>query len=136
MLSFSFKCSFALDLKHRTLLKATVVERFLIGHCHFSSGIRFLVDSLLIKFRSDTLGKKIEDYLLLFRVGNTIAFDQPYDFCQKHRELLSLFLFKYTNKIEVLTDATISIGYSLYSKKYDLQFGGVKTKNNYYRIVH
>lgn len=97
-----------------------------------------LVNSLLIQFRSDTSAKKIEDYLLLIRVGNTIEFDHLYltDSLKGYDELLNLYLFKYMNKIEKLTHATISIGYSLYSKEYNLQIGGMKTKDNFFKIVH
>jgi len=95
-----------------------------------------LVGSLLIKFRSDTSEKKIEDYILLVKVGNTIGFNQLFDSCNEFKELYNLYLFKYMNIIAKVTDATISIGYSWYSKKYDLQIGGVRTKNNYFRIVH
>ena len=95
-----------------------------------------LVGSLLIKFKSDTSEKKIEDYILLVKVCNTIGFDQLYDSCKKCNELYNLYNLKYVKIIAKATDATISIGYSYYSKKYDLQIGGKRTKNNYFRIVH
>jgi hypothetical protein len=95
-----------------------------------------LVDSLSSKFKSDTSAKGIKDYLLLIRVGNTIAFDHLYESSTKCNELFTLFASKYMDTIVKLTDATISIGLSYYSKKYDLQIGGVKTKNNWYRIIH
>jgi hypothetical protein len=94
-----------------------------------------LVGFLLIKFK-DSSEKKIEDYILLVKVGNTIAFDQLFDSCRECNELYNLYLFKYMKTIAKVTDATISIGLSYYSKKYDLQIGGVRTKNNYFRIVH
>jgi len=95
-----------------------------------------LVESLLSKFKSDTSAKEIKDYLLLIRVGNTIAFDHLYDSSIKCNELFNLFASKYMDTIVKLTDATFSIGLSYYSQKYDLQIGGVKTKNNWYRIIH
>lgn len=95
-----------------------------------------LAKSLTIKFESDTSEKKIEDYLLLIRVCNTIEFNLLVDSSEMYKQLNDLYLFKYMRKIAELTDATISIGYSYYSKKYDIQIGGVKTKNNCFRIIH
>lgn len=95
-----------------------------------------VADSLLVKFGSDSTEKKIDDYLQLIRVGNTIAFNVHSDTAKKYKDLLNLYLFKYMNKIAKLTDASISVGFSYYSRKYDIQIGGIKTKNNFYKIVH
>jgi hypothetical protein len=96
----------------------------------------YLVKTLLTKFESDTSEKKIKDYLLLIKVGNTIEFDHLFDSSREFKELNDLYLYKYMKKIVQLTDATLSYDYSYYSKKYDIQIGGVKTKNNFYRIVN
>lgn len=95
-----------------------------------------LAESLLTKFGSDTSEKKIEDYLSLIRVCNTIDLNLLVDSSETYKKLDDLYLFKYMDKIVQLTDATMSIGASLYSKKYDMQIGGVKTKNNCFRIIH
>ena len=95
-----------------------------------------LVNSCLSKFKSDTSAKGIKDYLLLIRVGNTIGFNHLYDSSTKYNQLFSLFASKYMDSIVKLTDATMSIGASYYSKKYDLQIGGLKTGNNCYKITH
>jgi len=94
-----------------------------------------LVSSLLIKFKSDTSEKKMEDYILMVKVCNTIGFDQLVDSSKIYKELFNLYNLKYVKTIAEATDATISIGYSYYSKKYDLQIGGIRTKNNFFKIV-
>lgn len=98
-----------------------------------------LVATLLSKFESDTSEKKIQDYLLLVKVCNTIGFGQMFESDKEFetkecKQLSDLYLHKYLDTIIKITDATVSIGYSLYSKKYDLQIGGVKTKDNFYKI--
>lgn len=95
-----------------------------------------LVKSLLVKFKSDTSEKKIEDYISLVKVCNTIGFDQLAVSCRECNDLDSLYASKYLKIIAKVMDATVSIHYSLYSKKYDLQIGGIRTKNNHFRIIH
>jgi hypothetical protein len=95
-----------------------------------------LVGSLLIKFKSDTSNKTIEDYILLVKVCNTIAYDRLSDSCNECNELYNLYVFKYFKIAVKVTDATVYVGYDCYSKKYDLQFGGRKKKNNHFQIIH
>jgi hypothetical protein len=95
-----------------------------------------LVGCLLIKFKSDTSQRKIDDYILLVKVCNTIIYDQLGDSSEECRELYSLYVYKYFKIAVEKTEAAIFDGYACYSKKYDLQFGGRKTKNNFFRIIH
>jgi hypothetical protein len=128
---FYFKSQAQSDIERRSWLADSSLGIVISAH-QFDS----LVVSLLTLFGSDTSEKKIDDYLSLIRVGNTIEFDELSDSSNECKKLLNLYLLKYMRKIAKLTDATLSIGWSYYSKKYDLQIGGVKTKNNCYRIIH
>jgi hypothetical protein len=100
-----------------------------------SRGFDSLVQSLLMKFSSDTSVKLMDDYIVLVKAANTIAFGQLNESSRYCKELYDLFLFKYLNIIVKLTDAKLSKGLSYYSKKYDLLIGGGKYKTNYYRIT-
>jgi hypothetical protein len=94
-----------------------------------------LLKSSLTKFRSDTAVKRIDDYIQLIRLTNTITLDHLDDSSADCKELYNLFVSKYMDSVVKATDATISIGFSYYSKKYDLQIGAVKTKNNCFKII-
>jgi hypothetical protein len=94
-----------------------------------------LVQSLLIKFRSDSSQKSVEDYLQIVKVCNTIAYFNMEDKRTDCDELYSqLYIHKYLDKARDILGAEIGPGMSLYSQKYDMQMGGRKTKNNWYRI--
>jgi hypothetical protein len=95
-----------------------------------------LASVILIKFQSFDDSKSLKDDIIFIRLINTIHFEKLIDISNKYDSLNDLFFKKYLNKIVIITDAQISIGMSYYSKKYDLQIGGKKTKNNFYRIIH
>ena len=95
-----------------------------------------LAGIILIKFQSFDDSKSLKDDIIFIRVINTIHFERLIDKSNKYDSLNNLFFKKYLNKIVDITDAKISIGMSYYSKKYDLQIGGKKTENNFYRIIH
>jgi hypothetical protein len=94
-----------------------------------------LVQSLLIKFRSDSSEKSVEDYLQIVRVCNTIAYFNMDDKRNDCDELYKLYNHKYLRKATDILGAEIGPFMSLYSQKYDIQLGGRKTKNNWYRII-
>jgi hypothetical protein len=93
-----------------------------------------LVQALLIRFQSDTSVAKIEDDLLFVKASNTIAFCWLEDKKEIYHELFYLFGTKYVNKIVKVLDAQMSKGLSYYSRQYDLQIGGWKTRNNFCKL--
>jgi hypothetical protein len=94
-----------------------------------------LVNTLLGKFRTTDSSKSIDDYLSLVRVVNTIEFEDLEHKNENYDELSNLFFKKCLETTIKVTDAKISIGLGYYSKKYDIQIGGRKTRNNFYKIM-
>ena len=94
-----------------------------------------LVQGLLNRFRSDTSVANIENDLQLVKVYNTIGFNFLQDNKDIYNEYFILFNTKYLDRIVKVLNAKMTKGLSYYSRQYDLQIGGWKTRNNFYRII-
>jgi hypothetical protein len=94
-----------------------------------------LVEKMINKFSTSST-KSIEDYIVITRIVNTIAFEWLFDKKKDYEEIYNMYHATILKDAVKITNAKLSKGMSYYSRKYDLQIGGSKTKNNFYELIY